>query len=675
MVYAKSAGTTNITATTKDGNIPATCTVTVYNTAVAVSGISLTESSITINMGSTHQLYATIQPLNATNQSLSWSSNSSIIEVSSSGVITPVSVGTAKVTVTSFDGHFTDDCQVTVEARVTGVELSKSSTEINAGYTEQLSASVLPSNATNKTVSWSSSDESKATVSQTGLVRGVSEGSATITVTTAEGGFSDSCELTISVLHVNVSGVSLNKSRTCLNVGLAEQLVATISPADATNRNLTWSSSNESVATVSQSGLVTAAALGKTIIRVTAAEGGFYAECEVSVKPPFISTWKTNNSGTNTTANNRIKLPLDENGIYNFTVEWGDGSTDTITSFNQTETLHTYVTAGTYDLTIKGTCEGFGFRKYTNDNPKLIDVKSWGQVKLHNKGAQFDTCLNLTAFSATDAPDLSNITDMWCMFYDARLFNDDISNWDVSTVTNMSRMFADAYKFNQDLSSWNVSNVTDMSEMFYNADSFNKNLNSWDVSKVTNMKGMFRDANVFNGEIGSWNVGNVTDMSYMFDHASSFNRNISGWNVSRVDTMQSMFYYAIVFNCNLNSWNVGNVTNMENMFYLAYAFNGDISSWNVSSVTTMRYMFFNATSFNCSLNAWDVSNVKNMQGMFSSAKVFNGNISSWNVGNVEQMAEMFDYATVFNGNISSWNVSKVINMRAMFRAAKAFNQS
>jgi uncharacterized protein YjdB len=142
---------------------------------------------------------------------------------------------------------------------VTGVTLNKNSTAVLVGGTEQLTATVTPATAVNKNVTWSSSDTGIATVSTSGLINGVAAGNATITVTTEEGGFSASCAVTVSTSDaaVSVTGVTLNKTSVTLLVGGTEPLAATTAPSNATNQNVTWSSSDTGIATVSTSGLVT----------------------------------------------------------------------------------------------------------------------------------------------------------------------------------------------------------------------------------------------------------------------------------------------------------------------------------------------------------------------------------------------------------------------------------
>ena len=162
---------------------------------------------------------------------------------------------------------------------------------------------------------------------------------------------------------------------------------------------------------------------------------------------------------------------------------------------------------------------------------------------------------------------------------------------DVSSVTSMWSMFYDADSFNSDISNWDVSSVTDMKNMFLFATSFNSDISSWDVSSVTNMLAMFKDAGSFNQDISSWDVSNVTHMARMFNGASSFNQDLSNWDVSSVTSMYAMFYRASNFNQDLSGWDVSNVTVMYWLFHQASSFNQDISGWNVSSATTMEKMF------------------------------------------------------------------------------------
>ena len=164
--------------------------------------------------------------------------------------------------------------------KVTSVTINLTALNLSVGLSESLTVSVLPEDASNKEVIWSSSNPNVATVSSSGRITAVAAGTTTITVTTKDGSKTASCTVTVSV---SVTGVSLNKTSTSLNVVGTEQLTATIQPSNATNKNVTWSSSNSSVAMVNSSGLVTAVASGSAIITVKTVDGSKTATCSVTV--------------------------------------------------------------------------------------------------------------------------------------------------------------------------------------------------------------------------------------------------------------------------------------------------------------------------------------------------------------------------------------------------------
>ncbi len=181
---------------------------------VAVTGVSLNKTSTTIDVGASETLTATVAPSNATNQNVSWSSNNTAVATVNNGLVTGVTAGTATITVTTEDGSKTATCVVTVTTpssdpvAVTGVSLNKASTSIKVGATETLTATIAPSNATNKAVTWSSDKTSVATVNN-GVITGVAAGTATITVTTEDGNKTATCSVTVtSGPPVPVSGLT-----------------------------------------------------------------------------------------------------------------------------------------------------------------------------------------------------------------------------------------------------------------------------------------------------------------------------------------------------------------------------------------------------------------------------------------------------------------------------------
>ncbi|MCR5203473.1 MAG: Ig domain-containing protein, partial [Lachnospiraceae bacterium] len=292
-VIAVGEGTATITATTSNGK-KATCSVTVSKATVAVTGVSLNENTLPLAIGSSATLTATVAPSNATNKTLTWtSSNTSVATVTSSGKVTGVTAGTATITVKTNNGK-TDTCTVTVSpVAPTSVSLNKTSLNLNVGNSETLTATISPSNATDKTLTWTSSNTSVATVSSNGKVTVVAVGNAVITVKTSNGKTA-SCSITGT--PIAAISIALNKSSLTLYDGNSETLSATITPSNVTDKSLTWTSSNTSVATVSNNGKVTAITKGTATITVKTVNGKT-ASCTVNVikDPSKAFTWGRDN--------------------------------------------------------------------------------------------------------------------------------------------------------------------------------------------------------------------------------------------------------------------------------------------------------------------------------------------------------------------------------------------
>ena len=182
----------------------------------------------------------------------------------------------------------------------------------------------------------------------------------------------------------------------------------------------------------------------------------------------FVTTWQT------TSANESILIPVGEStGTY--TVTWGDASIDADVSGHQ---RHTYKAAGTYTVSIYGDFSQI-YLPYSYENSlKLQSIEQWGDIRWESMRGAFSGATNMV-YRATDAPDLSAVTDTSEMFMFALRFNGDLSNWNVSSVTDVSSMFAIARAFNGDISSWNVSGMTDMSNMLDGTNDFAWNLGDW----------------------------------------------------------------------------------------------------------------------------------------------------------------------------------------------------
>ncbi|MBN1803036.1 MAG: DUF285 domain-containing protein [Candidatus Lokiarchaeota archaeon] len=227
----------------------------------------------------------------------------------------------------------------------------------------------------------------------------------------------------------------------------------------------------------------------------------------------FISRWDTTHFGASNST--QILLPLEESGIYDFMVYWGDETQDHITEWDQPEVNHTYAVGGEYSIRINGTIVGWRFG-WGGDCLKLLEIEQWGCLRLGNNGLYFAGCGYLEV-TASDIPDLTETTNLHGMFFLCQeLYVEGINDWDLSRVTNTSYMFYQASMFDQDISGWNTSSVTDMRWMFEGTVFFNQDISNWDVSSVTTMNHMFESAISFDQDLGAWNVSNVSDMASMF---------------------------------------------------------------------------------------------------------------------------------------------------------------
>ncbi|MBQ0008694.1 MAG: Ig-like domain-containing protein [Firmicutes bacterium] len=303
VVIGLSEGTTTITCTTQgkpfgaDEPLTATCTVKVEGgTAVRVKGVSLNCEYKEVKRGDTYQLEAIINPSDATDKNVTWTTNNSdLASVSKNGLVqikASAGIGkTARITVKTNDGGFTAYCDFKITSggsdpvHVTSVSLNIANKSIDVNESFDLIATVNPSDADNKSVTWSSSNPSVATVDSNGHVAGVSNGQAVITVKTVDGNKTATCTVKVGNVPepIHVESISLNKDNLELDIGeVYKDLEVTINPENATNKAVTWSSSDTKVVTV-KNGVITAVAPGKATITVKSVDGGKTATVQVEV--------------------------------------------------------------------------------------------------------------------------------------------------------------------------------------------------------------------------------------------------------------------------------------------------------------------------------------------------------------------------------------------------------
>lgn len=256
-------GKTTITATTKDGGFTASCEVTVKR---HVSGVSLNKASLTLYVGETESLAATVAPEDASDKTVAWSSDNSAVASVSNGKVTANKPGTAVIKVVTNDLSKEAACTVTVKRHAESVELSQKEIKLYLGENRSLTATVLPSDASDKNVTWSSSNPNVATVSTAGNVVSKSVGTTVITVKTADGGHQASCNVTVLEPVVYATSLTLTSQTSSLNIGESTALTLKMLPANA-DETLVWESDNESVAKV-VNGDVTAVGVGVAKIKV-----------------------------------------------------------------------------------------------------------------------------------------------------------------------------------------------------------------------------------------------------------------------------------------------------------------------------------------------------------------------------------------------------------------------
>ena len=431
-------------------------------------------------------------------------------------------------------------------------------------------------------------------------------------------------------------------------------------------------------------------------------------------EPAFTFTMNTNNVTNASTGIYQYKLPLVSSSSTTYTnadldimVDWGDGSVDNITVYNQPEVTHTYEEPGEYRVRITGGV--FGWKQsYTGDKEKIVDIQQWDglivtEINTFGGCAKMTSSVNADCIIATD-----NISGM---FDSCTIFNGPLNDLDISGVTNIDYMFWGMEQFNQPLDKWDTSNVVYMNGPWGETKAFNQDISSWDVSKVEESWGMFYYAEAFNNggspDINNWNFASLTYAENTFEGCKAFNQPIDNWNVSQLDSLWGWFQDNEGFNQSLSNWDVSNIEYFSYLFSNSKDFNngGDpgINNWDTSSGTYFERTFQQAGAFNLNITNWDFSSSVNLNSMFYDNKVFQngGQPLDWTIpaayinwmfgeseynnptrftfnGTNQNAQNMFsgwssgNVIVPFNQDVSLWDVSGVTRWNNAF-ADSAFN--
>ncbi len=347
-VTGKAYGECTISATALDGGFKAECRIEVVQFA---EEIVISQKTLKLRAGETTILNASVLPTNSYNKAVTWqSSDKSIATVDNNGTVKAISGGEAKITVTSVENpEIKDVCTVTVIQPVTDIALNKSALELTEDESEQLIATVLPENATNKSVNWTSSDISVAMVSPDGTVYAVKPGQATIMATSEDGGFVALCKVTVKAKIIVAESLALSITNADMTVGETMQLSATVLPENTTNKNIRWSSTNSNIATVTETGLVSALKEGNAQIIASTTDGtNLSAICEISVNKSFVPV------SLISIAPSSVKLAVGESFNLDVQIEPADATNKSINWSSTNSSVASVNTAGQLTANGKG---------------------------------------------------------------------------------------------------------------------------------------------------------------------------------------------------------------------------------------------------------------------------------------------------------------------------------
>lgn len=338
---------------------------------------------------------------------------------------------------------------------------------------------------------------------------------------------------------------------------------------------------------------------------------------DLGLNSNFIFTVET------TTPNETFTIPCNSGGTFNATVDWGDGTTSTITAYDDADLAHVYTNPGEHRIEISGTLPNIRFGLSATDAEKVTKVIQLGAVGWTSFYEAFNLCSNLIDFKAGYS-DLSGVTDMRRMFYLCdNVQSIDFSNANTSNVLYMGQMFWFCQACtNFVIQDFDTSSVSDFSQMFYECNSVTSlDLSNFNTTSAISMREMFWGCTgLLALDLSNFNTANVTDMSSMFRLCQNLTSlDISSFDTSNVTNMNAMFYFCTLLpSLDVSNFNTANVTNMANMFgECAKIITLDLLNFNTANVTNMGGMFNGMVSLiSLDISSFNTTNVTSMSSMF-----------------------------------------------------------
>jgi len=258
----------------------------------SLKALKLDKNNLNLEVGQTERINLTAEPANVSIPEIIWSvSDKNVAEVDNTGLVKAISAGKCIITAKTKDGKFSVESYITINPKsIKELKLDKSSVSMDVGSSQNLKLTIEPSDAAIPEIQWVSSDEKVVTVDNKGIIKAVSAGKAIITAKIKDGVLSAVCNVTVNTK--SVKGIKFIKTSLTLQTGSKEKLQVVFNPTDAANQNITFSSSNNKVATVDAIGTAKGIAPGTAYITARSKDGGFTAKCTITVnqKPTTVNS-------------------------------------------------------------------------------------------------------------------------------------------------------------------------------------------------------------------------------------------------------------------------------------------------------------------------------------------------------------------------------------------------
>ncbi|EOI03143.1 bacterial surface protein 26-residue, partial [Enterococcus moraviensis ATCC BAA-383] len=498
---------------------------------VPVDTISIEPKKVTMGIEDTYKLEAVFSPTNATYQGVEWKSSSKYVSINEFGEVSVLfdMLGTVTITATSIDNGKTATAEVTIVPKripVDTLKIQPENVSLKVGQSEQLTATIVPENATINQMKWSSSDPSVVSISKDGMIKGIQVGEATITARTEDN------KEAVSTIHVTEED---GRYGTVPWWWDEESETLTFGGGEFPDSHEPY------LYQVENSKLLN----GKKIKQITFTEPVKAAKYS-SIVFEYLSSLKSiNNLGLLDTSN---VIAMD--GMF-----YGASSL-------------TELDVSNWDVSkVKKMGSMFsGARSLVS-----LDVSNWDTSNVEYMSGMFSNACNLLNLDVSNW-DTSNVLDMSRMFYGVyKIKSLNVSNWNTSNMTNMGSIFEGARSLSDlDVSNWDTSNAEYMSGMFKGVANIKSlDVSNWNISNVKNLTGLFEKASgLMSLDISKWNTSNLTNMERIFSGASSLTSlNVSNWDTSNVTKMEGIFSGASsLTSLDVSNWDTSNVTKMDEIF-------------------------------------------------------------------------------------------------------------